>query len=88
MAKSVEGQMPRHKQWLGAYGPQASTTMKYRIPERLVTYLLDQLNIKEIVGSKCHCSISPPPGAIQVVTKHAEYVPPADSESDPESDRG
>ena len=60
--------------------------MKYRIPERLVTYILDQLNIKEIVCSKYHSSISRAPGAIQVVTRHAEYVPPSDSESDPESE--
>ena len=38
MAHPVEGQRPRHKQWLGAHVPQPSLNMKYRIPERLVEY--------------------------------------------------
>jgi hypothetical protein len=89
MAIPVEGQRPRHKQWLGAYGPQPSTTMKYRIPEKLVEYLLDRLKINDIVGSKRSPNVPSHPeksAAIQVVTRQAEYLPPSDSEAESETE--
>ena len=50
MAKPEHGQRPRHRQWLGAYGPKPSTVMKYRIPEKLVLYLIEQLGLQEWGG--------------------------------------
>ena len=57
MAKPVEGQRPRHKQWLGAYGPQPSLVEKYRIPKNLVRYLMENLG-NEPLTQKEHGSSS------------------------------
>ena len=73
MAQAVEGQRPRHKQWLGAHGPQPTTIMKYRIPENLVKHIIERLGEESLRNSKDECSHSSNGASlpnIAVVTRH------------------
>ena len=89
MAKPEHGQRPKHKQWVGAYRPKPSTVMKYRIPERLVQYLIEQLGLHKWGGnSQRHPpSPQPEPENVQVVTRHHEYVDIDSSSSDEEPEQ-
>ena len=70
MAKMVEGQKPRHKQWLGAHGHQPSTIQKYRIPEKLVRYLIENLGQQTLCGSSC---VKHPPPYVEGIS-HVSVV--------------
>ena len=77
MAKFAHGQAPRHKQWLGGHGPQPSVNLKFRIPENLVLYLIDQMKLNQIHESAKEIPPSSPhheASAVRVVTRHAEYT--------------
>ena len=72
MAQPVEGQRPRHKQWLGAYGHQPSQTEKYRIPEKLVKYLIDnlgELTLSDFTQGASSFPVDPGHATLQVLTR-------------------
>ena len=71
MAKGGEGQRPRHKKWLGSHGPQPSILKKYRIPQKLVGYLIENLGELTLHGKKNGPTPDPSMGQprVSVVTR-------------------
>jgi len=82
MAKPIDGERPRHKQWLGAYGSQPTTTMKYRIPEKLVKYLIENAGVKKLQNSWIDPSSQANTPMVSVVTRHGTTTQHGDADSD------
>ena len=69
MAQAADGQRPRHKQWLGAYGHQPSQVEKYRVPEKLVEYLIQNLGELTLTHGSSSFPVDSSHATLQVLTR-------------------